>query len=409
MKPSDFPRDLRFRTPGQAFIENGVAHLRSYTDVQRAMMDDKENEFSQDRSFWAPKDQRVHLVFHFMWSTGRKKADGTPGRHDMLRSIIEPWFRLKAVKTMESKVQENTRALIRAIIEKGTGEFNLATELAYRLSIRTICSLVGLPMEREEWMRKHLEAFAQTPSFEQVNREPQEIEDYFWEVILDREQHPQDELLDVLIVAWKEKKITDLELLGYIWGSFSAGTDSTGVNITNFFCLLAEFGLLDESRARLDDADWFHKAGEEVLRFCTSFAAAPSLAIKDVVLDSGLTIPAMTPINLWLSAANRDEMINGGNTNASHPDVFDISRSPNHHLTFGSGIHYCIGAQLARLEMRIALQTALRYLPDLEFDDTKPFDRYAGLADGVRQAFFSFNQRKAEQLVDQLEEGVTSL
>ncbi|MBM7554564.1 cytochrome P450 [Thalassobacillus pellis] len=403
MKPSDFPRDRRFRTPGPAFIEHGVAHLRSYTDVQRAMKDNQEDEFSQDSSFWMPPNERVHLVFHFMWSKGRKKADGSPGRHDTLRRIIESWFRRKAVKTMERKVQEQTSILIRTIIEKGTGEFNLATELAYRLSIRTICSLIGLPLEREEWMRQHLEAFAKTPSFAQVHREPEEVEEYFWEVIHARIQHPQEELLDVLIGAWKQQKITDLELLGYLWGAFSAGTDSTGVNITNFFCLLAEFDLLEEARRRLDDPTWWNRAGEEVLRFCTSFAAAPTLAIKDVVLESGLRIPAMTPVSLWLSAANRDEKVNGGNPHATHPNFFDIHRSPNHHLTFGSGIHYCLGAQLARLEMRIALQTALRFLPELTFDDTKPFHRYAGLADGVSEAPFRFNQRKAEQHLDQLQ------
>ncbi|WP_221568721.1 hypothetical protein [Alkalihalobacillus sp. TS-13] len=141
MKPSDFPRDLRFRTPGPAFIENGVAHLRSYTDVQRAMMDNKENEFSQDRSFWAPEDQRVHLVFYFMWSTGKKKADGTTGRHDTLRSIISPWFRMKAVKTMESRIRENTKSLIRTIIEKGTG-VKVRQLLPQNVKRKNICDYV---------------------------------------------------------------------------------------------------------------------------------------------------------------------------------------------------------------------------------------------------------------------------
>lgn len=163
-----------------------------------------------------------------------------------------------------------------------------------------------------------------------------------------------------------------------------------------------EYGLLDEARTKLDDEDWLRRAGEEVLRFGTPFPAGPSLAVKDVVLESGLTIPAGTPVQIWFSAANRDNKINGGNTNAASPYDFDITRWPNQHVTFGLGMHHCVGAQLALLETRVALQSALRYLPDLEFDHTKPFDRYAGLADGVKQAVFHFNQHKAEQLLNQL-------
>lgn len=87
-----------------------------------------------------------------------------------------------------------------------------------------------------------LEAFAEIPAFEQIQREPQEVEDYFWEIVREREKHPKDELLDVLIVAWRKEEITDLELLGYIWGTFSADTDTTGTNITNVFWGIWPFG-----------------------------------------------------------------------------------------------------------------------------------------------------------------------
>ena len=252
-------------------------------------------------------------------------------------------------------------------------------------------------------MRDQLEEFARTPAFDQIKKEPQEIEDYFWEVIYEREKNPKDELLDVLISAWRNKQITDLELLGYIWGTFSAGTDTTGVNIVNTFSLLGEFHLLDEARANINNNDWLQKAGEEVLRFGTPFVAGPSLAVTDVELASGLKIPAKTQVRVWFCAANRDKKVNGNNAHAADPNVFDITRWPNHHMSFGLGAHYCLGAQLARLETRILLQMALKYLPDLTFDESKPFERYAGLVDGVKQAHFSFDQQKAEQLLPELQ------
>jgi cytochrome P450 len=399
LKPSDFPRDIRFRTAGDAFIEHGVAHLRNYADIKRVMLDEEGAEFTQDTSYWAPQDMRIHISWYFMWATGKHKANGSPGRHSLLRSIIEPYFRTKPVKQLTWQIENDSKNLIRNIIKKGTGEFNIADEYAYLLSLRTICSMVGLPYERENWIRQQLETFTQTSDLEQLQQEPQEVEEYFREVIRFREKHLENEAIDILIRAWREEKITELELMGYMWGLFQAGTDTTGTNIVNTFSLLGEYGLLNEARAHLDDEDWIKKMGEEVLRFGTPFAAGPSLAIKDVTLESGLQIPAMTMVRLWFSAANRDEHINGGNPNASSPEIFDIYRWPNQHITFGLGMHYCMGSQLAKLETRIAFQTLLRYLPGLQFDDSKPFDRFAGIVDGVREAYFTFDQQKAEKLL----------
>jgi cytochrome P450 len=402
MKPSDFPRDIRFHTAGDAFIENGVAHLRNYADIKRVMSDDQGLEFSQDTSYWAPQNMRIHISWYFMWATGNQRADGSPGRHRVLRSIIEPYFRTKPIKELALQIERDSKSFIRNIIEKGTGQFNMADEYAYLLSLRTICSMIGLPFEREQWMKNQLENFTQTPDLDQLKQEPQEIEDYFREVIQHQQKNPGNEAIDILVAAWQANKITELELMGYMWGLFQAGTDTTGTNIINTFSLLGEYNLLDEAREHQTDEDWIKKMGEEVLRFATPFAAGPSLAINDVTLDSGLHIPANTMIRLWFSAANRDEYINGGNPDASSPDVFDIHRWPNQHVTFGLGMHYCMGSQLAKLETKIALQTLLRYLPDLQFDTSKPFDRFAGIVDGVREAHFTFNQQEAEKLLAEL-------
>ena len=100
---------------------------------------------------------------------------------------------------------------------------------------------------------------------------------------------------------------------------------------------------------------------------------------------------------MWFSSANRDEAVNAGQPQA-HPDVFDPERWPNRHIALGFGTHYCLGAELARLETKILLEEALTRLPGLEMDTTKPFRRIAGIVDAVTEAHFTFDQDEADRV-----------
>ncbi|MGN9847515.1 cytochrome P450 [Nonomuraea sp. H19] len=398
LKPSDFPRDPRFRTPGRAFIEDGVAHLRSYQDVRRVMLDGTaEEEFSRDVSYWLPQGQRLHATWSFVWGVGYSHANGTPGRYDALRGIFEPHFTKDVVRRLESTIRGHARNLVDSIVEKGTGEFNLATELAYPLALRTNCSLVGIPAEHRPWLVDQLYSVIRTPRGGLGDREPPEVEAYLWELIREREDHPGEELLDLLIAARRSGTITGLELIGSIWSLSQSAVEDAGTNTANAFALLGEFGLLGEARQKVDDDNWLHWAGEEILRYGTPFPSRPLVAITDVVLEDDVRVPAMTPVRLWLSAANRDAAVNGGNSSAASPDLFDVTRSPNRHLTFGVGTRMCMAARMARLQARIALQEALPRLPELELDLKRPFERHAGITDGVLHAHFQFDQWQAER------------
>ncbi|WP_406276825.1 cytochrome P450 [Nocardia sp. NBC_00881] len=394
MKPSDFLRDSRFRDPGPAFIEDGTAHLRSHKDIWRAMMDTTGAEFTQDASYWLPPEQPWHITWSFVWAAGVRRADGSPGRHRVLRDLVEPWFRHRAVQTLTGEVGNLTGQLLRAIVDKGTGTVDLATELAYPLAMRTTCALVGLPATLEPWLADYIDQYQRTPGLDQVAPEPPEVRAYFWDVVKQREAAPKDDLIDVIIAAWRRDEITDDEVLGYLWGFFAAGKDTTGTHIANLFALLSEFDLLGEARSRLDDDEWIRTAGEEVLRFCPPFPVGPALTVSDVELGDGVTLPARTPVSLWFSAANRDPAVSGENA-----DTFDVTRSTNRHLAFGSGLHRCFGAPLARMEANVAFRATLRALPGLEPDPDGEFQRYAGIVDGVNAAPFQFDQRAAESLV----------
>lgn len=392
-KPSDFPREQRFRDPLTPPFrdEGGAYHVFSYEDVMRVMMN-PDAAFSRDPSDWLPPGPH-HMALDFMWAVEPFTVTGEPGRHDALRGIVESWFRTRAVRSMEPLIRELAVELLEGIVAKGAGELDLPRELAYRLSIRVICSLCGIELDREHWLRAKLDEFHQATTYEDIPQQ-WDVEAYYWQLVAKRLVRPRDELLDVLVAAWKDERIGDRELLGYIAGFVAAGTDTTGTSLVNAFSLLAEFGLLEAVRDDLEDEQALRRVVEEILRFGTPFPVKPLFVLKDSTFGD-LVVPAGSVLNVWFAAANRDEAVNGG-VPQSDPDAFDRGRWPNRHVGLGHGKHYCLGAELARLETRILLQEGLRRLPGLRLDETKPFGRYAGIVDGVTEATFRFDQERAE-------------
>jgi cytochrome P450 len=356
-KPSDFARDERFRDPATPPFrdDDGTYHVFSHADVMRVLMN-RDSAFSREPSPWLPAGPH-HIALDFMWAIEPFTLSGEEGRHDALRQVVEPWFRTRAVRTMEPVIRELATELVDEIVDEGTGEFELASQLAYRLSMRVICRLTGIELDREHWMREKLNEFAQAGSYEDLPLQ-WDVQAYFWQMVAKRLVNPRDELLDVLVGAWREGTIDDVELLGYIYGFVTAGTDTTGTHFANAFTLLAEFELLDYAREVLDDKDALRALVEEVLRFGTPFPTKPLYVAKDTRFGD-LEVPAGSVLQIWFSAANRDEAINGG-AEQSSPMEFDPKRWPNRHVGLGWARHFCLGADLARLESRILLQEALR-------------------------------------------------
>lgn len=128
-------------------------------------------------------------------------------------------------------------------------------------------------------------------------------------------------------------RITDVELLGYIYGFVTAGSDTTGTSFVNAFSLLAEFDQLDYARGVLDDQEALRKIVEEVLRFGTPFPTKPLFVLEDSRFGE-LMVPAGSVLQVWFAAANRDEAVNGGITQ-SDPHDFDPQRWPNRHVGLG--------------------------------------------------------------------------
>lgn len=399
MKPSDFPRDPKFRDPSTPPFQDadGMYHVLSHADVMR-VLHNSDQAFSRDQEPYLAEGSPIHIAMEFMWMVEPFTLDGEVGRHDVLRGVVEPWFRNNAVRTMEPVIRQITIETIDEVVAKGTGEVDVAVEMSSRLAMRVICALIGMDMDREAWMRRQLDIFLTSPWDDMPQQ--WELQSYFWWMVAKRLTEPKDELLDVLVEAWSGGVIGDRELLGYLFGFTAAGTDTTGASLANAFCYLAEFDRLDWARGHLGDDTAMRRAVEEVLRFGTPFPMKPLYVRNDVSFD-GLDVPAGSVVAVWFSSANRDEAVNAGQPQ-SHPDVFDPERWPNRHIALGFGTHYCLGAELARLETAILLEEALRRLPDLRMDPDRPFRRIAGIVDAVTEAHFTFDQAAAERLQAQL-------
>jgi len=198
----------------------------------------------------------------------------------------------------------------------------------------------------------------------------------------------------VLVTAWREGRIDDAEILGYVYGFVTAGSDTTGTSLVNTFALLAQFDELDYARGVLEDAEAVRHVVEEVLRFGTPFPTKPVFVLKGSRFGE-LEVPAGSVLHIWYAAANRDEAVNGG-VAQTDPSAFDPRRWPNRHVGLGWGRHFCLGGDLSRLETRILLEEALRRLPGLALQREKPFVRFAGIVDGVTEAWFEFDQERAQ-------------
>ena len=391
-RPSDFVRDPKFHSAETPpFLdESGCYNFFSYSDVMEVLAN-REQAFSRR----PPSLVGGHMTYGFMWTFEPFSVNGEEVRHDILRKTVEPWFRLRSVKTMTPKVEQITIDLINEVVSRGTGRVNAATDLSSRLSMRVICALTGIDVGHEGWMREKLNEFT-SASYADLPSQF-DLEAFFWKLVAKRLTDPGDELLDIIVAAWRQGSITDHELIGFIFGFVAAGTDTTGASLANALSYLAEFDCLDYTRSALNDDEAVRRIVEEIIRFGTPFPQETQHVLKDTHVG-GVSIPAGSMVTIWFAAANRDEQVNGGEAQP-HPNVFDPTRSPNRHLGFGWGVHHCLGANLARLETATLLREGLTRLPGLQMDASKPFVRNPGIVDMVTDAHFTFDQDEAEKIM----------
>ena len=364
--------------------------------VYRWMRDEAPVFYSEKWNWWAlsrfadvraaATDPQTFLSYEGIDIDDTAKDQSGPGflpdidnpRHDQIRRMIQPQLLPNRVAEREDAVREVVRSLVGAWRHRGT--VDLAQELAWPMPNEVFFDLLGLPAARQEG-RAQLNQWVH----ELKDRKPDDarltpvakaatagIQAYFIDLLHERRARPRADLVTHIVTAeidgvpFAEEDFGPAsEVLGLMMVLFLGGVESTAGLTGTLFKLLAENpdqrALLRENPALIPDAV------EEAIRLATPLQLVGRTTAREVTLH-GVTIPAGGRVVLVYGAANRDEH------RFTEPDRFDVTRGRFRHLGFGEGMHGCLGAPLARLEAKVALEEALPALGD--YTIAAPPERY---------------------------------
>ncbi|HVW81850.1 MAG TPA: cytochrome P450 [Mycobacteriales bacterium] len=291
-----------------------------------------------------------------------------PPDHDVHRAMLSRVFRPKKIAELEPKIREFCARALDPMI--GAGGFDFIANLGAEMPMRTIGYLLGIPEEDQEAIRDTIDASLRIgedgkPSVEGID--PMAMAKMFEDYVEWRAKNPSDDLMTEMLNAEFEdvdgtmRKLNRDELLGYINLIAAAGNETTTRLIGWTGKVLAEHP--DQRAELVAQPELIPNAIEELLRYEAPSPVQGRYITKDVE-HYGQTVPAGNVMLLLTASANRDER------KFPNGDTFDIHRKIERHLTFGYGVHFCLGASLARLEGRIALDEVLKRFPtwDVDYD-----------------------------------------
>jgi len=285
-----------------------------------------------------------------------------PPDHERLRRVVATAFTPRSIQALEGRIVEIADELVRAMAD--AGEADAVAGLAAPLPVIIIAELLGIPpSDRLDFKRWSQAVVAITqvveadPALrEEAQRSAEALLGYLGAVIVERRRAPKNDLVTRMVEANADGSLSDAELIASCVLLLLAGNETTTNLIANAVLALGRHPA--ERRRLVEDPSLLKNAIEELLRFDPPAQSTIRRTTRDVALG-GRTVPAESRVLLLVAAANRDPRV------FADPDRLDVAReNARLHLGFGSGIHFCIGAALARLEGRIALQSLLKIAPD---------------------------------------------
>ena len=294
-----------------------------------------------------------------------------PPDHTRLRGLVVKAFTARRVEDMRPRIQQIVDETLDRIIPQG--RMDLIDDFAFRLPVTIICDMLGIPEEQREALYTGSRDGGRL--LDPVPLSAEEIKKgnagnvmaamYFHQLFELRRRQPGDDLTTQLVQAEEDgQKLTNEELTANIILLFGAGHETTVNLIGNG--LLALYRNPDQLALLKANPGLITNAIEEFLRYDSSVQLTGRVALEDIEDLGGKRIPKGESVLCLLGSANHDEAVY-----PDHPEKLDIQRPNVKPLSFGGGIHFCLGAQLARIEAEIAISTLLRRIPDLRLDDAE--------------------------------------
>ncbi|MBY0525099.1 MAG: cytochrome P450 [Gemmataceae bacterium] len=361
MLDDPYPTYHRMRSTHPIYhAADGKWYLTRYADVAAALRSPALSCAGTDQLRRAFPQPELQDAFDGM-ARGMMHTD--PPAHTRLRGLVSKAFTPHAVEAMTGRIQSIVDRLLDNVVSRG--RMDVVQDLAQPLPLLVIGDMLGIPPEDRERVKAWIEAMTRlgdVPSVETFMAAAatrREVVAYLVDLVAQRRQQPREDLLSALAQAEDmQDRLTDAELYSNAILLLVAGNATTSSLIgTGTLSLLQH----PEQKQKLSDTPaLMESAVEEFLRFESplQLALTPRLAQEDLCLGE-TTVPRGAFVALLFGAANRDP------AQFPDPDRLDITRSPNHHLAFGAGSHFCLGAPLARLEARIVFNTLLRRFPKL--------------------------------------------
>jgi cytochrome P450 len=349
-RPNPYPLYARLRETPVAPLADGYFAVSNYADVAALLHDPRMSKDQRKTDLPLTAAQRLEpRPFLFL----------DPPEHDRLRRLVMHQFTPARVDALHDRIVTLVDGLLDA--HRDQSRIDVVDDLAYPLPVTVICELLGVPREDESRFHVWADTLAHSVDPDPGQKTDQaaifaglELRDYMQKLVAERHAHPRDDLLSGLAAGEDpDGRMDDANLVVTMILLLIAGHETTVNLIANgALTLLRNPAELERLR---DQPERAIRVVEEVLRFEPPVQFISRFALADIEIG-GVTIPRGSGIRLMLAAANRDP------ARFANPDRFDPDRPDNEHLGFSGGIHYCVGAPLARIEGQVALAALARRL-----------------------------------------------
>ena len=345
--------------------ETQIWFVTHYAEAQQVLLDDK--HFVRDPHVALTPEQLVRIFgesnpqLERMMNNHMLNHDGD--NHRRLRSIVSKAFTPKVIQSMRPRIEKIAQNLLDKVLP--TGKMELVSDYAFPLPITVIAELLGIPLDNQNQFRIWSNAFVRPAIKPEEQQEAMrlllEFAAYMQQLVAERRLHPGNDLLSGLIHAEEGgDRLDESELFSMLSLLIVAGHETTVSLIGNSVLALLQH---PETRKEIkSNPEIISSAIEEFLRYDSPVERSLTRFVSQDIQLAGQQLKRGDLVIVLLGSANRDE------TQFASPAVLDVHRKQNAHIAFGKGVHYCLGAPLARLEGEIALRVLFERIPNLELD-----------------------------------------